>query len=579
MVWLNSILELQYYNSPVGVPCYCAILYHASDLVLQGSFNKGSGSYTISIQTYTADGLTSLETSTSNFSYYFFNNPLTQQHVFNARLNSFTSIMCTRACYIIRVTVTDSSTNAVVFDKYTERYCQASCCDTARNITFDQENIIISPIINTVAVESTLIASEEPPVLASDIRKFTECGEPLITLRSVYACMDLDGNYYPIPATTLSGSATFGYQKITNMRGKVAKRPRTIDVTYSFNCRLQRIESQRVYLFEGYEYFPAWAADEIENQLSASEIYVDDVQYRYNGGAPFSMASECKDVFRLKTQLADCVQRQVFGCTPECTVSNFDGAAKMYVVPSGYQGGYFYDESRALIAQDYDELLDYFRNLDGVYGVNELATSPLSCETYAAFSLLTYGYAPVSFYYDQPTNANRIYGTILESIDEICPTYGQTCAAPVITQTYVEEQVCASPEITEWYVSDDNSDVVIVTGHGDWSDNGTSGGTVDSGVVTLTINVGNGFYVTNPDSPAAPAMINGDIIAVIGSNGWPDIPLYFDSDNSVLTGDNSLSIEPNGFVRYFGEATELTEFQANIVVIDLVYNLINTTEG
>lgn len=568
MIWLDNISELQYYNHSPLVPCYCAILYHANDLILQGSFNPGSSSYTLVVETYTADGLTMLETSTTNFQYYFFLNPLTQQHVFNARLSSFTAQMCVYACWILRVRVFDGST--VIFDKWTERYCQASCCDTARNITFSDLTTASVPLIEALAIQPNFTdAAEVPTVPASG--KFTECGEPLITLRSIHPCMDMDGNYYPTPDTTLSGSASFGYQKLVNMRGRIVKRPRNIERTYSYNCRLQRVESQRVYLFEGYEYFPAWASDEIETMLSATEIYVDNIRYEYNTGTPFSMASECKDVFRLKTTLSDCIQRQVLGCDPNCAPSNFDGAAKMYVIPSEYQGGYFYDENKALIAQDYDELLNYFRNLDGAYGVDEIATSPLSCETFGAFSLSTYGYVPGSFYYDMPINGNRIYAVRLDSVDEICPTYGQTCVAPVITFNWVEEQVCADPVITFYYVEDDMSETITITGHGDWSNDGTSEGTVVSGFATITIGVGNPFYV--PGSPAEPVFVNGEIIAVLSVQGRPANSVFLDSSNSILPDDVAVSIESNGFVRYYGEATILEEDQARIVITNLTYNL------
>lgn len=568
MIWLNSISELQYYNQSPLVPCYCTILYHANDLILQGAFTPGSGSYTIVIETYSANGLTLLDTSTSNFQYYFFTNPLTKQHAFNARLNSFTAQMCVQACWILHVTVFDGP--VAVFEKWTERYCQASCCDTARNVTFDDSSITSGSFIDTVAIQTDFFAPPEIPVVTpSD--KSTECGEPLITLRSIHACMDMDGNYYPIPDSTLSGTASFGYQKLVNMRGRIVKRPRNIERTYSYNCRLQRVESQRVYLFEGYEYFPAWASDEIETMLSATEIYVDDVRYEYNSGTPFSMASECKDVFRLKTTLSDCIQRQVLGCDPNCAPSNFDGAAKMYVIPSGYDGGYFYDENKALIAQTYDELLNYFRNIDGAYGVNEIATSPLSCEAFAAFSVNTYGYVPGSFYYDMPINGNRVYAVRLDSADDICPTYGQTCAAPVITFNWVEEQVCADPVITFYWVEDDMSEIITITGHGDWSNDGTSEGTVASGFATITIGVGNEFYV--PGSPATPVFVNGEIIAVLSVEGRPANSVFLDSSNSILPDDVSVSIESNGFVRYYGEANVLEEDQAKIIITNLTYNL------
>lgn len=575
MVWLNSISELQYYNQPIDIPCYCSTLIYANDMTLQGSFPASSGSYTLVMQTLSADGLTTYETSTANFGYYFGVNPITAEHFFNARLNAFTSIMCTYACYIIHATVTDNITGVIVFDKYTERYCQASCCDIARDITFAQDGIDGGVGVADNPTTATGVA----PVLPPSLSKVSECGDPIITLRTAFTCYDyFDGYYYAIPNTVLSGDATFSYQRITNMRGKIAKRPRSIERTYSFNCRLQRVESQRVYVFEGYEYFPAWAADEIESQLHSNVIYVDDVQYQFNGGTPFSMASDCKDVFRLKTELADCVQRQVFGCNTDCVTTNFDGAARIYIVPSAYQDGYFYSEDRQLIAQNYDELLDYFRGLDGAVSVAEVATSPLSCEVFGAFTITGYGYIPSSFYYDYPINSNRVFGTVLDSVDEICPTYGVTCASPVTGAYYVEEQICAAPVTGSYYVEDDNSDVINITGYGDWSNDGTSGGTVDSGVATITIGVGNPFLIANPDSPAAPVFVNGDIIAVIGSNGRPDITLYFDSDNSILPEDVSVSIEPNGFVRYYGEATDTATDQAIITIENLVYYLINTNE-
>lgn len=569
MVWLDSVSQLQYYNMPVGGLCYCDILVYPSDLMLQGAFTKGSGNYSIVFQTYSANGLIAYETSTANFAYYFALNPVTQQHFFNAQLKSFTSAMCQYACYILRVTVTDTSSGNVVFDKYTERYCQSSCCDLARDISVVQTEISDNP---EPAIGGDTAQAPTVPTFSQNTKE-TECGDPLITLRTRFTCYDyFDGYYWGTPTNVLSGSADFTFEIITNMRGKLAKRPRSIERTYSFNCRLQRVESKRVYLFEAYEYFPAWKADEIELQLHSNLIYVDDAQYEYSSNTPFTMASECLDIFRLKTTLEDCTQRQVFGCNPDCDTTNFDGAAKMFVVPSGYTGdGYFYDENKQLIAQSYEELLDYYRNTDGAYGVNEIATSPLSCETYGAFSVLSYGYVPNSFYYDAPVASNRVFGIILDSADDICPTYGVTCASPVITEYYVEEQVCTAPVITEYYVEEDMSEVITITGYGDWVDDGTTEGTLSSGYATITIGVGNSFYVEDPASPSAPVYINGDIIAVIGGNGRPTNNQTFTSNNSVLTGDNILVIESSGFVRYFGEATDATPTESTIIITNLTY--------
>lgn len=571
MIWLDSIEDLQYYHLKSGQPCYCEILIFPSDLMLQGAFTKGSGNYTLTIQTYSADGLTSYETATTNYAYYFAVNPVTQQHFFNAQLKSFTSAMCQYACYILRATVTDNGSGNVVFDKFTERYCQSSCCDLARDITFTQTGIgdDTQPFIQGDTSVAPVI-----PAFTANVKQ-TECGDPLITLRTRFTCYDyFDGYYWGTPSTVLSGSADFTFEIITNMRGKLVKRPRNIERTYSFNCRLQRVESKRVYLFEAYEYFPAWKADEIELQLHSNLIYVDDVQYQYSSNTPFTMANECLDIFRLKTTLEDCVQRQVFGCNPDCETVNFDGAAKMFVIPSGYQDGYFYDENKQLIAQNYDELLDYYRNTDGAYGVSELATSPLSCETYGAFSVQSYGYVPNSFYYDAPVASNRVFGTILESVEDICPTYGTTCASPVIGSYYVEEQVCTAPVIGSYYVEEDNSEVIYITGFGDWETfGGGTEGSLSSGVATVSIYVRNTTYATDPSSPSAPVYINGDIIAVIGGNGRPLNNQTFNSTNSVMTGTDILTIETNGFVRFFGEASNITETDANIIIDDLIYTV------
>ena len=89
MIWIDNINQLQYYNQPKGVPCYCDIIAYPADLTLQGAFNAGSGSYTIVIEIIKADGTVVFETVTSYFEYYFAKNSFTGQHFFNARLKAF----------------------------------------------------------------------------------------------------------------------------------------------------------------------------------------------------------------------------------------------------------------------------------------------------------------------------------------------------------------------------------------------------------------------------------------------------------------------------------------------------------
>lgn len=574
MTWLNSIYDLQYYNMSPGIPCFCEILYYPSDLTLQGSFPTGSGNYTLVIETYSADGLTLYETATPNFAQYFAVNPVTNQHFFTAQLKSYTTAMCTYACYILRAVVTDNTTGNTVFDKYTERYCQSTCCDLARDIDFEQGDVTVGGGIAEFAQDPILTvgATDTSGIPAISV-KATECGDPLITLRTRFTCYDyFDGNYYGTPSNVLSGTA-FDYYKVTNMRGRIVKRPRSIERTYSYNCRLQRVESQRVYLFEAYEYFPAWKADEIESQLHSNEIYVDDVRYEFQGGAPFTMASECKDIFRLKTTLTDCIQRQVFGCNPDCNPTNFDGAQGMFIVPSAYEGGEIYDENKALIAEDYEGFLAYLRNMDGVTAVDELATSPLSCDVYGAVSITSFGYVPGSFYYDSPVPANRMYQLSLDAIEDICPTYGTMCVAPVIGAYYVEEQVCTAPVIGSYYVEEDNSEIVVIEGNGEWTIEGTSSASVNNGVVSMNLESRNNFMSWDASSPSSPVYINGDIIAVVSANGRPENPVTLNSVNSELTDENVMTIETNGFIRYFGYATEALPGSVIVELNNIFYNV------
>lgn len=567
MIWLSSISQLQYYSTVPGIPCYCEILVYPNDLYLQGQFPASSGTYTLNIYTYSADGLTEYEDVTSKFSYYFAQNPVTYRHFFNARLNAYANSMCQYLCWILRAVVTDTASGQIVFDSYTERYCQSSCCDLAREIEGGQEGI-------GAEYQTTIGDPGSTTVTTLSFPKQTECGDPIITISAVSPCTDLEGNYFGTPTTVYSGSATFNYALISNFRGRIVKRPRTIERTYSFNCRLQRVEAQRVYALEGFEHFPQWKADEIETQLANKTIFIDGVQYEYNGGTPFSMANNCHNIFRLQAEMSDCIQRKVYGCQDGCITLNYDGAMMMYVVPEGYADGFFYDENGALIAEDYEGLLNYFRNLDGVYELNELATSPLSCEVYGAFSISGYGYIPVSFYYDFPIPTNRIYGEVLEAAEDICVP--APCPIPSTDYYYVEDQICATPETDYYYVENQTTDLFTVVGYGDWQDDGASEGTVANGIATLTLSLINLNQTEDPSSPAAPVEIPSQVVAVIGGNGRPDIGLPFNSDNSELTGDNQLYIDTNGFVYYFGEATDATPTQITLV-LTVSYNLINAT--
>src|SRR5690606_5402149 len=108
-----------------------------------------------------------------------------------------------------------------------------------------------------------------------------QCGEKLVRLISRFPCYDaFTGEYYAIPDDVIGGSADFAYTKVTSIRGRFVQRPREIVRQISYNCKLQRSESARQFLLEGYDIFPAWKMDEIEGQLHAPYLWVE-TEYQY----------------------------------------------------------------------------------------------------------------------------------------------------------------------------------------------------------------------------------------------------------------------------------------------------------
>lgn len=578
MKWFDSLSEISYYNPIKGVPCYCSILIYPTDLVLQGDFSIGSGSYTLRVEVLSPDGLTTYATNAvanGYFQYYFAKNQFTGKHFFNLRLKSFVPVMCTKVCYILRVTILDGLT--VKFDKYTDRYCQSSCCDLARDITISQAGMVDIGGNDT----GTITTSENP--------KISECGDPLITLRTRYDCYDkFTGLYYGTPTFILGGTATFAFQITSNFKGRIVQRPRDIVREYSYNCRLQRVESQIPYLLEGFEYFPSWKMNEIEAQLHSTEIYVDDERYEFNGGTPFRQLNNCFELFKLEAELSGCTQRQVFGCDSNCDQpTNFDGAMMMYVVPGSYEGGSFYNESKEEVAEDLDGLMLYMRNLEGITELNEIDVSGLDCDIHGAFSISGDGYIPTSFYFDSTTNGNRVYAAVHESIEDLCELYSNGCPAPDMGSPVITEDECpvpdmGSPVITDMTASDiplasfDTDDWVVVTSSADSPWLPASLASLYDGQVVLSLYVYNLSHVEDPEAVGEPVDISNEVIAVIGATGRPDADRFLDSTNSNMPEGMALSIDTNGLIRFNGTVTATDADSSIIELTDIRYNIHGT---
>lgn len=132
MIWIDNISQLWINRKNPNDPCFCEHIIYPNDMVLQGGlFTNIASGFSVQVLVYSIDGLTQYEDATSYFSFYVGVKP-NGGKFFNLRLEAFSPEMCNRACYILRVIVTASG--KTLFDKFTEHYCQNSCCDIPRGI-------------------------------------------------------------------------------------------------------------------------------------------------------------------------------------------------------------------------------------------------------------------------------------------------------------------------------------------------------------------------------------------------------------------------------------------------------------
>jgi hypothetical protein len=492
MIWASSIYDLQYYNQPPPpAPCYCEQLVYPGDLLLQGSFSSSAISgFTITVDVYTPDGVNVLEASATSlpyFSYYFFNYNGTRY--FNLRLNGYSPAMCANPCWILRVR---AHVNGVtVFDKYTQRYCQTTCCDTPRGITFTPTGVI-NPV-----------SPQEPPTTSIPL---SECGMPLIRIEVEFPCLDNQlGDFYGIPTTVYSGTASFAFKKITNITAKIRQRPREITREISYNCNTQRVESFKPYLLESVSnrgVFPTWKMNEIEGMFHAPTIYITDFKdentYQFAGGIICELLYKCWEIFKLKTVLQSCSVRQVYGCNEGCdTASEYT-----FLVPEDGNDD-FYSENNTHIG-GYEALLNWYRAQSGVSSVVD--NSGTYANTDGSFTVTGSGYIPTSFYYNSISRSNRVFGTT----NPVAPVI--SCAMPVLGTAVVEDQVCTTPVLGTAVVEDMPEELAAVNDYGNWDvDQSVSNVVLSESYGRLNITTANTTLVADPTTISNWQQISADM--------------------------------------------------------------------
>lgn len=414
MVWLDSITELQYYNPIVGFPCYCELLVEPSDLAMQHVLPNVNGTTAIIINVYSADGLTDYGDYSSYFTTTVSINQIGQKY-FQIQLNTFAPPMCENLCWILRVRFTVNE--VVIFDKWSERFCNASCCATLGGITIEGDD------------GTTTVQTFEPAPAWAD------CGVPIVRLETTFDCYDkFTGEYY--------GN---GFKKVTNIRGRYIRLPRTIEKTISLNCKVQKVQSARIYQLEGWDYYPEWKMDEIELQLQATTIKLNGETFIYTGGAPFSKPNICQDIYILNAQFKECDVWQIFGCAPCKTSLN----TKYLRVPSA---DFYYSEDKELIGSTVEDIMVYYNSQNGVLSVEHFTTDggedllEIDCEYPDVLKITSSGYIPTFIYVNGVLPLNKIY--TVDEVEEVCvPVNYEPCITPDIGDIEVSVATCTTPEI------------------------------------------------------------------------------------------------------------------------------------
>lgn len=548
MIFIDDINSLQYYNSPGEQLCYCESVSQASDVFLQSILNAGVGNYSAAIYVYSTDGLTNIETATAYFTVTYGIDPFSQRY-FIAQLNTFSPAMCAQKCFILRVVITATGAG-IVFDKYTEVYCQTSCCQTATSVTFAQDGVV------TTSGGTTSLT----PIEATDA-----CGNKIIRLISSFSCFDNFGN---VPYTE-------GQYKSSSFKGRFVQRPAELTREISYNCNPQRSERAKTWALEGFEWFPAWKMSEIQDQLLAEFIYVDDGttvrQMQFVGGTVFSKPSNCLEVFKLRATLQECTVRQTFGCAIPCAE-----LTSYFVIPQQYNSGAFYSDNGALIANTYDELLQWFNSQDGVTNVEDVDTSGLDCEVFGIAGVQGTALLPTSVYYDLVTQRNRVFAINQETLDGICGAVGASpCVKPVAGVTVITEIACATPVAGTTVIEDITPEVVPITNYGQWD---TDFAATDASryLNQLTLNI-KSVNSTQYVVPAGESItIISTIVGTIGADGRPVTARTLNSTNTgTLTDDQSFTITPEGFIYFTGTVIATDTNEVTVEFTGLVYNINN----
>jgi len=306
MVFVDSISELEYFTPNPVWGCYSDAVFAPNDILLQVNDIGSAGFYGITITVCKPDG-SGLEDATAYFDVFFASYTLNGVTKFycNIRCDNYSPAMLANRCFVLNVNISNSSTGATIFNKYTQKYNIINAAVFATGITvFEGRPSNIARLCGTPVVDNT-------------------CGKPYIKFVAQFDCIDtFTGDYYG-DGTVIAGFGRypFPFVRLSWLQARLKTVPKTVKRTISINCRTQRTETTAKMQLQGIIPFPVWKMVELENMLLSNHLFLDGKEYQSEGGTPFKQFGKpqaCNYVYQMDLDIQECYEWQIFGCTAAC---------------------------------------------------------------------------------------------------------------------------------------------------------------------------------------------------------------------------------------------------------------------
>lgn len=549
MVFVDNIADLEFYSPNPQWGCYGDTVFAPYDILLQANGFTATG-YTIVINVCSPNG-TILEDATASFDSELISFIIsgTTYYAVNIRCDDFSTFMLSNNCFVLEIIITDTGTGLEVFHKWTQKYQLASTA------------AVFVPVV---------IMDGQPLVNCIPGASSSNCNRSYIKFKSTFDCVDsFTGDFYGT-GTLVSGLGNFpfNFERFSWIEGKFRKVPNEIKRTISINCRTQRTDTTPKYLLTGNSTFPVWKVEEIERQMLANHLFVDDVEYQSEGGTIFEQFGRpfnCQYVYKLTIHLQTCFEWQIFGCVPTC-----DDLATFY----GFRAAFsrLYDDKQQLIATTPAELEIYFESQIGFKSVQQLPFI-LPCPIDSLFKVQSSGVLPKFIYVDNIIPGNRVFPKQLPvttlDFTPLCngiTNYNQVPQAEVTG--YLSETITIPiAEVTGYESQNANSYILsIIPASNNWTlDNNITSAANYQGEVTLNISA-----TTNTVSSP---YVN-ERIAAISGNGKPlGAVTIYGTDNPNLLPGSMVVIDTNGGMYYTGDRTSVQQNDSFVEFFQLKYNI------